>query len=122
MFNVALSIPLVKMYGPVGAAVGTAVSLTAGTILFMNWYYHKRIGLDMAQFWKNIFSFIPAMVAPVVSGVCISVFIRPEGVMQITIVGVLYCIIFGISMYKFGMNDYEKGLVTGVFSRLRYRK
>ena len=56
--NVFISIPLIKIMGPAGAAFGTAISLTVGNIFFMNWYYQKRIGLDMIYFWKQIFSFM----------------------------------------------------------------
>lgn len=119
MLNIAFSIPLVKMYGPVGAAIGTALSLVAGNIVFMNWYYHYRIGLDMVIFWKNIFSLVPAMIVPLVFGVCIRVLIHPVSIMQVTVAGVAYGIVFGIFMFKFGMNEYEKGIVTGVLSRLR---
>ena len=45
--NVAISIPLIKLMGPIGAALGTAISLIAGNIIFMNIYYQKRIGLDI---------------------------------------------------------------------------
>lgn len=119
IWNAALSIPLVKMYGAVGAAIGTAVSFLLGNILFMNWYYHNKIGLDMVVFWKNIFSFVPAMIVPMVFGMCIRIFIKPMSIMQIIMAGALYCIIYGIFMFRFGMNDYEKGIVKGVFSRLK---
>jgi len=39
MINVFISIPLIKYFGTVGAAVGTAFSLLVGNGLFMNWYY-----------------------------------------------------------------------------------
>ena len=38
--NVFVSIPLIKLMGPAGAALGTAISLFAGNIIFMNWHYH----------------------------------------------------------------------------------
>ena len=50
--NVFISIPLIKIMGPAGAALGTAISLIAGNIIFMNWYYHARIGMNMFYFWK----------------------------------------------------------------------
>ena len=58
--NVILSIPMIRHFGVEGAALGTAVSLLLGNGLFMNWYYHRRIGLDMIAFWKSIVRFVPA--------------------------------------------------------------
>lgn len=66
--NVLISIPLIKLMGPTGAALGTAISLIAGNAIFMNWYYHARIGMNMIYFWKEIAKFIPALIAPFVVG------------------------------------------------------
>lgn len=41
--NVLLSIPLIYRYGAVGAAIGTAFALVMGNIIFINWYYHRRM-------------------------------------------------------------------------------
>ena len=66
--NVAISIPLGMAFGGVGCALGTAISMIVGNGLVMNWYYHKRIGLNMVYFWKNIVSILPAMIVPAVLG------------------------------------------------------
>ena len=52
--NIILSIFLIQLLGPTGAALGTAVALFLGNIVFMNWYYHKRIGIDIKHFWIQI--------------------------------------------------------------------
>ncbi len=52
--NLALSVMLIPRWGCVGAAVGTAVTQILGTTVFMNWYYQKKIGLDMVWFWKEM--------------------------------------------------------------------
>lgn len=119
VLNVVFSIPLVKMYGPIGAAVGTAVSLVLGNILFMNWYYQSRLGLNIVAFWKSIFSFIPAMAVPLIFGICIRVFIHPTRILQVIITGIVYCIVFFFFMYKLGMNDYEKRIVSRVCFRFK---
>ncbi len=41
--NIAITIPLVKHYGGLGAALGTALALVIGNIFIMNWYYHARV-------------------------------------------------------------------------------
>lgn len=122
IFNILLSIPMSKYFGPIGAATGTAISLTIGNIFFMNWYYHKKIGLDMIYFWKDISKFIPALILPIIFGIIIHYFIDPIKVIEIIIWAFLYCIVYGISMLKFGFNDYEKSLVSGVVSKFKMRK
>ena len=48
--NVLVSIPLIQRFGVVGAPIGTAIAIVGGNILFMNWYYAKRIGLEIKEF------------------------------------------------------------------------
>ena len=52
--NIAVSIPLCIKFGELGCAFGTALSLVVGNIIIMNIYYHKRVGLDIKYFWKEI--------------------------------------------------------------------
>lgn len=53
LLNVSLSIPLAIKYGGVGSAIGTAMGLCLGEVLYMNWYYWKRIGINIPLYWKN---------------------------------------------------------------------
>lgn len=110
--NVAVSIPLIKLMGPIGAALGTAISLFAGNILFMNWYYHFRIEIDMIYFWKEIMKFISALIVPSIVGMLIIKFIDIRGFIRLGIVTTIYTIIYFFSMYLFGMNFEEKKIVT----------
>ena len=60
--NVILSIGWIRRWGCTGAAAGTAVTLVLGNVLFMNWYYQKRLKLDMELFWKEIGRLVPVWV------------------------------------------------------------
>lgn len=111
--NIFISIPLIELFGPAGAALGTALSLFAGNILFMNWYYQKKIGLDMVCFWKEIAKFIPALIAPTAAGVLIMKYARVSGWPQIVIYAAAYAAVYGLSMYFFGMNEEEKTVGEG---------
>lgn len=111
--NVFLSIPLIKMFGPVGAAIGTTLSLIAGNILFMNWYYHNRLGIDIWYYWKNIASFIPGLVLPCIVGVLNMSFINFDRLWKLAIGIILYSIIYCLSMLFFGMNTEEKNSILG---------
>ena len=53
--NVAVSIGLIRLWGVVGTSLGTLAALFLGTGLFMNLYYHFRIGLNVITFWKALF-------------------------------------------------------------------
>ena len=117
--NVFISIPLIKLFGPIGAAIGTAISLTAGNIIFMNWYYQKHIGLDMWYFWKNIAQFIPGLVLPCIIGVLIMIFIPINSLVKMGVMIFCYLIIFCVSIYFLGMNDEEKQIIIGTLKNVR---
>lgn len=120
--NVFVSIPLIRLFGPAGAALGTAISLVAGNILFMNWYYHNRIGLDMIFYWKSIARFIPALIIPAVVGVLMNFFIDMDSLLVLFACIVIYALIYCASMWFLGMNDYEKGLIMGPVNKILKRK
>lgn len=56
IMNIIISIPLVKLYGGIGAALGTCVATMTGQIIIMNIYY-KKIGLDIPKYWKYFLKF-----------------------------------------------------------------
>ena len=115
--NIIISIPLIKAFGAIGAAMGTAVALVAGNIIFINWYYQKRIELDMHYFWKSILRAAPSVCIPCVIGVMITSFLTIQTPMQLAIFVLIYASIYALSIWFFGFNDYEKGLVKTVVSR-----
>ena len=115
--NVLISVPLINTLGAIGAAVGTCLSLVCGNIIFMNWYYHKRIGLNIIYFWKEIAKFLPALIVPVIVGVCIMHFANVEGLFKIIIFAGIYALVYCASMYFVGFNKEEKALVTGAVQK-----
>lgn len=116
--NVFISIPLIKLMGSAGAALGTAISLIAGNIIFMNWYYHARIGMNMIYFWKEIAKFIPALIAPCVVGFFIMKFANITGLVKLGVFAIVYTVVYGLSMYFLGMNEEEKQLVMGPIRKI----
>lgn len=116
--NVFISIPLINLMGPAGAALGTAISLIAGNVIFMNWYYHARIGMNMFYFWKEIAKFIPALIAPFIVGVLIMKFAHASGLLHIAVYAVIYAAVYCISMFFLGMDADEKQLVMGPIKKI----
>lgn len=110
--NLFLSIPLTKLYGGIGAAIGTGISLLIGNGFVMNIYYHKRIGLDIKHFWSEIFKFVPALVIPITLGIIINLFVDLDQLVIFLVCGSTYLFVFLISIWLFGMNKYEKDLIV----------
>lgn len=110
--NLVISIPLTRQYGGVGAAIGTGLSVFIGNGLIMNWYYHARVGLDILFFWKQIARFLPSLIIPTAVGILFNEFFDLNNTWLFLTLGVVYCLIFMASMWFFGMNDYEKNLIS----------
>ncbi|MBR2452660.1 MAG: oligosaccharide flippase family protein [Clostridia bacterium] len=110
--NIFVSIPCIKKWGATGAAIGTAISLTLGNILFMNWYYHKRMNLDMLSFWKSITGILVPTIFCAVLGKLTKGFLLIKGsLVSLLVVIFLYCVMYAVIIWLFGMNVSEKNLV-----------
>lgn len=116
--NVIISIPLIRLYGPVGAAVGTAVALTIGHIIFMNIYYQKKIGLNILLFWMNILKMMPFLIIPLIYGIVVSVFAKIDSLVFMCIHITIYSFIYFLSLWFGGMNADEKGIIKAFFNKL----
>jgi O-antigen/teichoic acid export membrane protein len=111
LINLILSIPLARVYGGIGAAIGTATALIIGNGFVMNWYNHAKVGLDMKYFWKQIFQFIPSLIIPIIFGVAVTIFIDLYNILSLLICGSIFVLVYGISIWHLGMNKYEKNLI-----------
>jgi len=119
--NMLLSIPLTKYYGGVGAAIGTAISLLIGNGLIMNWYYHNRVGLNMKYFWSQILQLMLSLLPSTILGIMMFIWIDLNNIILFLICGMIYVIIFCLSLWFLGMNTYEKDLIRKPMMKI-YRK
>ena len=70
LFNVAFTLAASPAMGCWAPAVGYVASIALGNGAFMNWYYHRRVGLDMLHFWRRS---LPVLVAgAAVTAVCLA--------------------------------------------------
>ena len=120
--NIALSIPMIQIWGPIGAAAGTAISLIVGNVFFMNWYYANRIGLEIRAFWISIFILARAMMIPFGLGLIAIHFIEINGWLPLVGFAALYTALYCVSVWKLGMNSSEKSLVLNILKKIRRRK
>lgn len=109
--DIAISIPLTKYFGGIGAALGTSLAHLIGNGLIMNIYYHKKIGLDMKYFLNHILRFFQAFIAPTIVGTLMASFIDLYHPVPFLICAIIYVIVYVVSMWFLGMNQFEKGLV-----------
>lgn len=119
IFNIIISIFLAKIYGPIGAAIGTATALIICNIIIINIYYNKVIGIDVIKFWKEIIKMSIPFIIPVIIILVIMYFIKLHGFINLIVFGGIYTLIYFVVAYKLSMNEYEKNIVNNVFLKIK---
>lgn len=122
VINLVLSIFLCQVWGAVGAAIGTAISLVLANGLVMNIYYHKKCNIDIFAFWRNILGQALGLAVPIIVGVLIMNFVDMSRWYILALSIAFYTIIYCVSMWHFGMNNYEKSLVLKPIKRVFKKK
>ncbi|MBQ9082389.1 MAG: oligosaccharide flippase family protein [Clostridia bacterium] len=120
ILNVLLTFWWVESNGIIGAAMATCLAYVLGNILIINWYYHRKIGIDIPLFWKNILKMSPVMVIMGTAAFFVlDAFSVDSWAIFFTAAGI-YTIVYAILSYCFMMNDYERDIIkTPVLKILR---
>lgn len=118
ILNLVLAIPLAKLYGGIGCAFATGLSMFLGNGLVMNWFYNKYIGLDIPGFWKQIGRITASVVACLLIGYVGNWALPGTG--KVAFVGKIvgYTILYAAVIYKTAMNEEEKGKVRGIGKKI----
>lgn len=122
VLNLIVSIFLCQIYGAIGSAIGTAVSLIVANGIIMNVYYHKKCNINIVHFWKEILKLSMGLIIPIAVGWAITTFIPANNVLIFLLEIVVYSLVYCLSMWLIGMNKYEKGLVKGMINKLIRRR
>ena len=115
--NVFMSIPLVQLFGEIGAALGTCLTMVLGNIILMNWYYQVKIKMDMKYFWKQISMLMPC----VLLSLGLSKILVVNSIIHFLIIGIFYVCVYVMCLFTFGMNTYEKNLIRGPINKILKR-
>ena len=117
--NICISIPLVNNYGSIGAAVGTAISLFIGTWAFMNVYYHKKIGLNMILYWKELLRLVPAFLPGVLFGIIIKNYFVLQGLIPLLVAIIIYTAVFVCGIYFIGTTKSDRERILSMIKDRR---
>jgi len=120
LLNIGITAVCVKMFGINGATVGYIFSLVFGYGLVMNWYYQKKMKLDMKWFWQKM---LPGMIPVILSVMMGRVFLNlfgTENIFSFVLVGSVYCIIYGFCTCLFMPHIFQQFL--RIFAKKEKRK
>lgn len=119
IINVMISIPMSKKYGGIGAAIGTAFSLLVGQGIILNIYYHKKVGINIIEFWKNILQMLIPVIFTIMLGIFINRLFNSTTMIMLLIKICIYSIIYCILMWMFAMNEYERNILRKPLMKLK---
>lgn len=108
VLNIVISIPLIKLYGAIGAAIGTAVTLFLGTGVIMNWYYYRHLGINIPRFWKSIGKLGKSMIIPFIIGALLNRLVSIHSVGTFLGEIVIYVGVYVGCVFLFGLETNEK--------------
>ena len=112
IINAALLWPACYYWDGIGAAACVLFTTVFGQIIPMNWYYYKRIGLNIPWFWKKISQLLPSMAIPAAVAVCIAIFATVESYVHIVLWGCVFVAVYALFLWFFGLNRFERDLVA----------
>lgn len=121
--NVAATYFAIPYFGIVGAAICTFVVFLLGHGIIMNWFYYKKIGIDIFSFWKNILKMTIVPTVLTVAGLLLQHYAFQMDTLLIFAIGVaVYTLIFCALSWLISMNAYEKKLVTDMLRKVLPKK
>ena len=117
--HIIFTIFLIKVMGPWGAPVGTAISYVLGYAVLMNVYYARVIHLEVRRMFSSIFrrTWVCLLLTSVV---CLPLSHWEQvGIVPFVCKVVVFCCVFGGMLYCWGFSKTEKELVRSLLLKLR---
>lgn len=111
VLNVVLTFWWVEHYGIIGAAMATCLAYVIGNILIINWYYHRKIGIDIPLFWKNILKMSPVMFLTGTIAWFVLDRLPLDNWLTFFCAAAVYTAVYFLLAYRFMMDPYERDIV-----------
>ena len=122
LIKIVVTVVLIKVIGPWGAPVGTALAYLIGYCIALNLYYKNNLKLEVGRMFKEIFSGTWLCLA-ITTVLCLPLMLWDNyGITTFLIKGILYCAVFGFLMWKIGFTTEEKKIITPILVKLKLVK
>ena len=108
--NIVLTIVLVKLFGTIGAPIGTGLAMLVGNTFIINWYYSKKVGLEIGRFFKEVYlKLVPAILSALLVCLVLSHFAGvAHNWLMFLLKGIIVVLIYVASIWLMGLNRQEK--------------
>ena len=117
----AIGALLVKKYGILGLLSGTTLGWIISQII-MNFYYHKKLHLEIPRFFKQVASgIVPIFLILIL--ICYFLYLIPgQGWLNLLSKITIYSTLFSFLMFKFGINQDEKNTFNSLVPKFISKK
>lgn len=110
IFNVIGTYLCIYSFGIVGAAIVTGFANIIGQGFIMNWYYWKKIGINIPYFWKKVLNITIVPIVICIFTLILSLFIDFYSPILLLLGILIYTCLYALGEWLFTMNDYEKDI------------
>ena len=119
VINVVFTWAMSPVLGYWAPAIAYILSISLGNGLFMNWYYQKRIGLDMVFYWRRNLPVL--LVSACVLAACLlgSALLPVTGWALFLCWGSVYTVLFMAAVWAFVLDTSEKKMLSARLPFLR---
>ena len=117
LLNIIGTLLLVRKFGVVGAAIPTGASYLIGHGLIMNWYYWKKVKLDIPRFWKSMLPLYGVAVALCAVTLAVSKWVDLYSWTRLLAGIVVYTLVYIMCMWTAVVNKEEKLILIRSFFR-----
>lgn len=117
--HIVLSVGLTQVFPLYGTAIGSCISFVLGNNILSNIYYHKKVGVNMFRYFKNLFKgILPAWIIALAIGMFVNII--PLGSwLGFVIKGCIYVAIYGVCVLLIGLDKSEKQMLNGILKKIR---
>lgn len=115
--NVISSIFLIQKWGVIGACLGTFFAMILGTGVFMNYYYHKHVGLNVFHFWKEMLKAVPFCSITVLLALIVLRYFAIDSWLRFLVFVGGYVVVYGALLFALGLKKEERAAVLSKLQR-----
>ena len=108
--NILLTVILVKLFGTIGAPIGTGLAMLIGNTFIINWYYSKKVGLEIGRFFREVYlKLAPAILIALLACLILNYFVvTAQGWLLFLVKGIAVVMIYVAAIWLSGLNKQEK--------------
>ncbi len=115
--NIGISIVLVNWLGELGAPIGTAITTFVGSVIILNIYYKKAVGIKLIPLFKGMFKGImPCFLIATAIAAPVAILI-PVSIWGFFVKAFVFGLVLLITLLWFGLNKDEKEMAFGFIKR-----